>query len=226
MLRPEPVASDNDDHGITIPRGELAVNRPTSGASEAARASAAASEVSVTWQAPAHRQESLDDAARQDYLDDVAPIDVPKELPMLLDRVANVDVPALDRMFAAAALREGLDKLLAELAQVAREEDGHSWADVGSVLNITKQAAQQRLGKAGVITVGPDGTITTSESRDDYVADLRAALERLSSPGDEAMRQVVADTLDRIEKGGDVGPDGAMPVRIEVPAGPKKRPRR
>jgi len=160
----------------------------------------------------------------------MVPIDVPKELPMLLDRAANPDASALERMFAAAALREGLDRFLAELAQVAREEEGYSWADVGSVLNITKQAAQQRLGKPGVLTVGPDGSITTSTSREQYIAGLRAALDKLSSAGDDDMRRVVADTLQRAEQGEELGTDGAVPVRVEyeVPVAvkvPRKRRR-
>jgi hypothetical protein len=142
------------------------------------------------------------------------PIDVPPELRVLLDRVADVDVPALDRMFFAAALREGLDGLLVELAQVAREEDGYSWADVGAVLNITKQAAQQRLGKRAVLTVTPDGTVTASESRQEYVAGLRAALDALSSPADADVRRLVADALDEAERGDDSSPDPVIKVVV------------
>ncbi|HZN14577.1 MAG TPA: hypothetical protein VFB78_09945 [Acidimicrobiales bacterium] len=109
----------------------------------------------------------------------MTPIDMPRELRTLLDRTADTKSSALERLFAASALHNGLDELLAELAQAARLEEGYSWADVGKVLDITKQAAQQRLGKSGVIRVDPKGNVSVLQGRARYEAGLRDALDRL-----------------------------------------------
>jgi hypothetical protein len=127
----------------------------------------------------------------------MVPIDTPPELRYLMDRTADDASSALDRLFAGSALRQGLDELLVELAQVAREEEGHSWADVGRALDITKQAAQQRFGRREVITVSPEGDVTVTKNRERYESALRDALLAL----------------------GDDLPEGVevRPIEIEVP---------
>jgi hypothetical protein len=113
----------------------------------------------------------------------MTPIDTPAEFRYLLEETANEEASALERLFAASALRQGLDELLTELAQVAREEEGFSWADVGKVLDITKQAAQQRFGKPGVITVSPEGNVSVSTNRKKYEESMREALRELEGKG-------------------------------------------
>lgn len=63
-----------------------------------------------------------------------------------MQRCADEELPALDRLLNAAALQQYLQGVLQALADVARDEEGHSWADVGTALSITRQAAHQRFG--------------------------------------------------------------------------------
>jgi len=68
-----------------------------------------------------------------------------------MERCADEQLPALDRLLNAAALQQYLHGVLQALADVARDEEGHSWADVGTALSITKQAAHQRFGGARLL---------------------------------------------------------------------------
>lgn len=145
----------------------------------------------------------------------MTPIEMPQELRYLLDRAGKEDASALERLFAGSALRQGLDELLAELAQAAREEEGFSWADVGKVLDITKQAAQQRFGKKGMITVSPEGKVTVSANRERYEEELRAALKEL-----EGMDLPAGYVPPIIE----VEVEVEVPVQVETKANPKPKP--
>jgi hypothetical protein len=58
-------------------------------------------------------------------------------------RVADSDVEALALM---TGLADGLDAAIAEAVKGLRAR-GYSWAEIGSQLGITRQAAQQRWGK-------------------------------------------------------------------------------
>jgi len=106
------------------------------------------------------------------------PISTPSEITALFGMVADDSRPALERLLIGASLRDGLDHHLTELAQSAREEEGHSWAQVGKALDISRQAAQQRFGKVDAIHVDLDGTITTTEVREEHVEAMREAVLR------------------------------------------------
>jgi len=58
-------------------------------------------------------------------------------------RVADRDIEGLKGL---ATLRTELDAQIAETAQ-ALQTQGYSWAEIGRVLGVSKQAAQQRFGK-------------------------------------------------------------------------------
>jgi predicted transcriptional regulator len=52
----------------------------------------------------------------------------------------------LDRLDTAAAVVEASDRLIRESVEAARAH-GATWADIGRVLDCTKQAAQQRFSR-------------------------------------------------------------------------------
>ncbi len=58
-------------------------------------------------------------------------------------RVADRDIEGLQGL---ATLRTELDAQIAETAK-ALQAQGYSWAEIGRVLGVSKQAAQQRFGK-------------------------------------------------------------------------------
>jgi hypothetical protein len=138
----------------------------------------------------------------------VTPVDMPKEFKFLLKQLGDSEASALNRLFAGSALKQGLDELLTELAQAAREEEGFSWADVGKVLDITKQAAQQRFGRRGVITVTARGDVKLTENRAEYEARLREALDELEARGLDVGD--IEPTIVEVEV--------EMPVDVEAPA--------
>ena len=57
-------------------------------------------------------------------------------------RVGHADMEDLEQL---VALRTDLDRITAEAIQQLRQT-GYSWADVGEVMGVTRQAAQQRWG--------------------------------------------------------------------------------
>jgi len=60
-------------------------------------------------------------------------------------RVASGDIDALTAM---ATLAADLDHAMTEAITELRARHGYSWADIGTRLGITRQAAQQRWGTA------------------------------------------------------------------------------
>ena len=60
-------------------------------------------------------------------------------------RIANGDIDALTVM---ATLATDLDHAMTEAITELRARHGYSWADIGTRLGITRQAAQQRWGTA------------------------------------------------------------------------------
>jgi len=70
---------------------------------------------------------------------------MPPALPDLFAQAANESEDPVARLFAAATIRAELDDWLPVLAQDARDR-GHTWADLGMALGVTKQAVQKRFG--------------------------------------------------------------------------------
>jgi ribosomal protein L18E len=146
----------------------------------------------------------------------MAPISTPSEFTALFGMVADDERSALERLLVGASLRSALDHHLAELAQCAREEEGHSWADVGKALEISKQAAQQRFGKVDAIRVDLDGAVVPSELREEQLEELRVKLSQL-----DMSRQATAANLDAMaQRVRDAGDDDQRmelhPVFVEV----------
>lgn len=78
-------------------------------------------------------------------------------LESLLAQALDTDRPALETLFAGATLYADVHILLGSLADEARRA-GHTWADLGDVLGVTRQAAQQRFAGAsghGSMTAAP-----------------------------------------------------------------------
>ena len=75
-------------------------------------------------------------------------------------RVATGDVDALEGM---AALSADLDTAIAHAVTALRTQHGYSWADIGTRLGITRQAAQQRWGTP---TTTPSPVTTTGSPSD------------------------------------------------------------
>jgi len=71
---------------------------------------------------------------------------IPETLADLIAVMADPSRPAVERLRAADGLRAALDRWLPTLAEAARAEEGQSWATIGSALQISRQAAQQRFG--------------------------------------------------------------------------------
>jgi hypothetical protein len=63
-------------------------------------------------------------------------------------------ITAADNLKRARRRVEAADQALREAVTQARR-DGASWADVGAVLGITRQSAQQRFGRARVPLTDP-----------------------------------------------------------------------
>jgi hypothetical protein len=76
-------------------------------------------------------------------------------------RVAIGDIDALEGM---AALSADLDTAIAHAVTALRARHGYSWADIGTRLGITRQAAQQRWGTTPGTTQPP---VTTTDSARD-----------------------------------------------------------
>ncbi len=70
-------------------------------------------------------------------------------------RVASGDIDALTAM---ANLSGDLDHAITEAITALRARHGYSWADIGTRLGITRQAAQQRWGGTSSTVTNPDGT--------------------------------------------------------------------
>ncbi len=70
-------------------------------------------------------------------------------------RVASGDIDALTGM---ANLSGDLDHAIAEAITALRTQHGYSWADIGTRLGITRQAAQQRWGGTSSTVTTPNGT--------------------------------------------------------------------
>ena len=70
-------------------------------------------------------------------------------------RVACGDIDALTAM---ANLSGDLDHAITEAITALRTRHGYSWADIGTRLGITRQAAQQRWGNPSSTVTTPDGT--------------------------------------------------------------------
>ena len=75
-------------------------------------------------------------------------------------RIASGDIDALTAM---ATLSADLDHAMTEAITALRARHGYSWADIGTRLGITRQAAQQRWGTAPG-TTQPSVTTTGSPS--------------------------------------------------------------
>jgi len=71
-------------------------------------------------------------------------------------RIANGDIDALTAM---ATLAADLDHAISEAITELRARHGYSWAEIGTRLGITRQAAQQRWGTAPGTTPPPVTTI-------------------------------------------------------------------
>lgn len=69
---------------------------------------------------------------------------MPPHFIRLLGQAADEAEPAPARLFAAALLRADLERWLKELAQEARDA-GHTWAELGMVLDVTRQAVHKRF---------------------------------------------------------------------------------
>lgn len=107
------------------------------------------------------------------------------ETRLLFERLLDPERTALERLLVAAGLHEFLDQVMPALAEEARKKEGHSWADVGEVLHITRQAAYQRLGKEPITYFDGEGgyqVVDTTSSA--YLESLRAARDQLREAGD------------------------------------------
>ena len=147
----------------------------------------------------------------------MTPYSVDPGAKLLLERFIDPSLSAIDRLLIAAGIHEYLDQTMPVLAKVAREEEGHTWADVGEVLQITRQAAFQRLGKQPFRY--PDGKggmqVIDPESKA-YLDSLREAREALIAEGGrDGDVTVIDDYLRRVEAGEGVGDLGLLPVPID-----------
>ena len=73
-------------------------------------------------------------------------------------RIASGDIDALTGM---ATLSADLDHAITEAITALRTRHGYSWADIGTRLGITRQAAQQRWGDPFSTVTNLDGSGTT-----------------------------------------------------------------
>jgi len=116
----------------------------------------------------------------------MAPFQPAEEVGLLFDRFSDPTRSALERLLVAAGIHEYLEQVMPALAKVAREEEGHSWADVGEVLHVTRQAAYQRLGKPFTYFDGTGGYKEVDPSSSAYIDSLRQAREELTAEGGRA----------------------------------------
>jgi hypothetical protein len=77
-------------------------------------------------------------------------------------RIASGDIDALTAM---ATLATDLDHAMTEAITELRAQHGYSWAEIGTRLGITRQAAQQRWGTPALVTT-PFPATTTDSTRD------------------------------------------------------------
>lgn len=73
-----------------------------------------------------------------------------EQLKSLCEQATDSEASTPQRLLAAATLRGVLDEYLEALAATARSE-GHTWAELGTVLGVTKQAVQKRWGSSTVV---------------------------------------------------------------------------
>lgn len=161
----------------------------------------------------------------------MTPFDVDSEAKLLFERFSQPAQSALDRLLTAAGIQAYLEDAMPALAKVAREEEGHSWADVGEVLKVTRQAAYQRLGKQRVTYFDmKGGKQSIDPDSPAYIDSLRAALAALrDEPGRDDDTKILTDYLARVDAGEDTGMflpvpiDEEVDVAVAVPATPKPR---
>jgi hypothetical protein len=150
----------------------------------------------------------------------MAPFEVPQEAKLLFDRFTDSSRSALESLLLAAGIHEYLEQVMPALAKVAREEEGHTWADVGEVLQITRQAAYQRLGKPFVYMDGSGGYQVVDPASKAYLESLRQARTSLSDEaGREADVRLIDDFLAKSSHASKTAPE---PRTKKVP---RKRPR-
>ena len=75
-------------------------------------------------------------------------VTMPPHFIRLLGQAADTSEDAIARLLAAATLRADLDEWLKDLATDAREQ-GATWATLGTVLDVTRQAVQKRFSNPG-----------------------------------------------------------------------------
>ena len=148
----------------------------------------------------------------------MTPFDVDAQAQLLFERFAQPSKSALDRLLIAAGIQAYLEEAMPALAKVAREEEGHTWADVGEVLKVTRQAAYQRLGKQTVSYFdGNGGKQSIDPDSPAYIDSLRSALVTLSTEaGREDDVKLLTDYLQRVDAGDDTGMLLPVPVEQEI----------
>lgn len=159
----------------------------------------------------------------------MAPFSFDPRVTRLMEQCADESRPALDRLLHAAALQQYLGDALQALADVAREEEGHSWADVGTALSITRQAAHQRfagervLDDAGGYRSAPPTAYLAAlqEARTALLAEggrerdvrlVEAGIARMEGrPSDPAQRRrLLTDVLEALREAGGRDADVAL----------------
>jgi hypothetical protein len=144
----------------------------------------------------------------------MTPFTVDSATQLLLERFADPSITAFDRLIAAAGIHQYLDQAMPQLAHVARQEEGHSWADIGVVLQVTRQAAFQRLGKSagGVGTapvIDPNSAV--------YLDSLREVRNAIADePGRETELALLDSYLDRVEAGMSTDDMTMIPMVLKV----------
>jgi hypothetical protein len=164
----------------------------------------------------------------------MTPYEIDAQAKLLLERFVEPSDSALHRLLLAAGIHEYLEQVMPVLAKVAREEEGHTWADVGEVLQITRQAAFQRLGRQPFLYPdGKGGQQIVDPDSQAYLDSLRQAREQLrNEPGRASDVRIIDDYLKLVEAGG-AGDDEVVllpvvqevEVEVEVPVA-KRRPSR
>lgn len=153
----------------------------------------------------------------------MAPFSFSSQARELAERCFDDSLPAIDRLLYAASLQSYLGDAMQALAAVARSEEGHSWSEVGQVLTISKQAAQQKLSASplpldekGRYRGNPAATYVESlrrlaadlqgkEGRERDLRLLEAGIAHFGGEGmsDEQYRQSLVDARDAlVQEGG------------------------